>query len=43
MKAHQLIGDRRGTWSLFVTKNWRLTFNVDDGGALQNLDLEDYH
>ena len=22
-KAHQLTGDRKGTWSLFVTKNWR--------------------
>jgi proteic killer suppression protein len=42
-KAHQLAGDRKGTWSLFVTKNWRLTFNVDDEGALQNLNLEDYH
>ena len=42
-KAHQLTGARRGTWSLFVTKNWRLTFNVDRTGALQNLNLEDYH
>src|SRR3979490_2323894 len=28
-KAHQLTGDRKGTWSLFVTKNWRLTFRID--------------
>jgi proteic killer suppression protein len=27
-KAHQLTGDRKGTWSLFVTKNWRLTFQA---------------
>jgi proteic killer suppression protein len=25
-KAHRLTGDRKGTWSLSVTKNWRLTF-----------------
>ncbi len=42
-KAHQLTGDRKGTWSLFVTKNWRLTFNVDAERALQDLNLEDYH
>ena len=28
-KAHRLTGDRKGTWSLFVTKNWRLTFRID--------------
>jgi toxin HigB-1 len=24
--AHELTGDRKGTWSLTVTKNWRMTF-----------------
>jgi plasmid maintenance system killer protein len=28
--AHQLSGDRRGTWSLTVTRNWRITFRVDE-------------
>jgi hypothetical protein len=28
-KAHLLTGDRKGTWSLFVTKNWRITFRID--------------
>ena len=41
--AHQLTGDRRGVWSLTVTRNWRLTFRVDEDGVLQALDLEDYH
>lgn len=27
-KAHRLTGDRKGTWSLFVTKNRRMTFRV---------------
>jgi proteic killer suppression protein len=28
-KAHRLTGDRRGRWSLFVTKNWRINFGID--------------
>jgi toxin HigB-1 len=31
-----------GTWSLSVSGNWRLTFDVEDG-EIANLDLEDYH
>jgi proteic killer suppression protein len=27
--THQLAGDRKGTWSLTVTRNWRITFRVD--------------
>ena len=41
--AHELTGDRAGTWSLTVTKNWRMTFRVDEDGAIADLDLEDYH
>lgn len=40
---HWLTGDRAGTASMIVTKNWRLTFKVDDNKALIDLDLEDYH
>ena len=25
-KAHTLAGNRKGIWSLHVTRNWRLTF-----------------
>lgn len=43
-KAHQLTGDRKGTWSLFVTRNWRLTFRIDsDEIEIVDLDYEDYH
>lgn len=43
-KAHQLTGDRKGTWSLFVTRNWRLTFRIDaDDIEIIDLDYEDYH
>ena len=41
--AHQLTGDRKGEWSLTVTKNWRMTFRVNAAGAVENMDLEDYH
>ncbi len=43
-KAHIMTGDRKGTWSLFVTKNWRMTFRVDkDEIEIIELDYEDYH
>ncbi|MFH1795516.1 MAG: type II toxin-antitoxin system RelE/ParE family toxin [Pseudomonadota bacterium] len=43
-KAHQLVGDRRGTWSLFVSKNWRITFRIDQQEVeIIDLDYEDYH
>jgi toxin HigB-1 len=43
-KAHQLTGDRKGVWSLFVTKNWRLTFRIDAREiVIIDLDYEDYH
>ena len=41
--AHELTGDRAGTWSLTVTKNWRMTFRINENGAIADLDLEDYH
>jgi proteic killer suppression protein len=43
-RAHQLAGDRRGTWSLTVTRNWRITFRVDrDRAEIVDLEYEDYH
>jgi proteic killer suppression protein len=42
-KAHLLTGDRKGVWSLHVTRNWRLTFWIDDDGEIRDLNLEDYH
>jgi proteic killer suppression protein len=41
--AHELTGDRAGTWSLFVTRNWRMTFRIEEGSSIVDLDLEDYH
>ncbi len=43
-KAHQLTGNRKGTWSLFVSKNWRLTFRIDKTEIeIIDLNYEDYH
>ena len=41
--AHQLTGSRAGTWSLTVTRNWRLTFWIDPEPAVCDVDFEDYH
>jgi len=43
-KAHQLTSDRKGTWSLFVTRNWRIAFRIDQSEIeIIDLDYEDYH
>ena len=41
--AHRLTGDRKGSWALTVTRNWRMTFSINEAGAIEDLDLEDYH
>lgn len=41
-RIHQLSGDRAGTWSISVSGNWRITFDIEQG-EISNLDLEDYH
>ena len=41
-RVHQLKGDRAATWSISVSDNWRLTFDIRQG-EICNLDLEDYH
>ena len=41
-KAHPLTGERKGTWSLFVTRNWRITFRIDQTAReIVDLDYED--
>jgi proteic killer suppression protein len=42
-KAHTLTGDREGIWSLNVTRNRRLTFRIDAGREVCDVNLEDYH
>jgi len=43
-RVHALTGDRKGTWSLSVTRNRRLTFRIDSAEhEICDVDLEDYH
>ena len=43
-KAHTLTGGRKGTWSLSVTRNRRLTFRIDAAqNEILDVNLEDYH
>lgn len=39
---HRLTGDRAGTYSVTVSRNWRLTYRWDEDGPF-DIDLEDYH
>jgi proteic killer suppression protein len=37
-------GTCKGAWSLTVTRNWRITFMIDQTeGEILDLDYEDYH
>jgi proteic killer suppression protein len=43
-KVHTLTGNRKGTWSLTVTRNRRLTFRIDvTKQEIYDVNLEDYH
>lgn len=43
-RVHQLTGKRKGTWSIRVTANWRITFEIDPvKNEIVALDLENYH
>lgn len=39
---HELRGERKGTWAVKVSGNWRLTFKFHDGDII-DLNYEDYH
>ena len=42
LRLHQLKGDRKGTWSVAVSGNWRISFSFDGKDAV-DVDYEDYH
>lgn len=43
-QVYQLTGDRRGVFSMTISRNWRMTFRLgDDQATIMDLDLEDYH
>ena len=39
---HELKGDRKGTWSVTVRANWRITIRFENGDVY-NVNFEDYH
>ena len=39
-RIHQLTGNRAETWSISVSGNWRITFDLEQG-EICNLDLVD--
>ena len=39
---HQLKGNRKGTWAVKVSGNWRITFKIQNGDAF-DVNYEDYH
>ena len=39
---HELTGKRKGTWSVRVSGNWRVTFRFQNPDAF-DVNLEDYH
>jgi proteic killer suppression protein len=41
-RLHGLKGALKGTWSIAISGNWRITFRFEDGGAF-DFDLVDYH
>ena len=42
LDLHELRGDRKGTWSVKVSGNWRVTFTFAGKNA-ENVNYEDYH
>ena len=42
LNLHELKGERKGTWSVKVSGNRRVTFRIKQGDAI-DVDYEDYH
>jgi proteic killer suppression protein len=42
LDLHPLKGDRKGTWAVSVSGNWRVTFKFA-GKDADSIDYEDYH
>ena len=41
-KLHELKGKKKGSWAVWVSGNWRITFEFDGNDAI-NVDYIDYH
>ena len=41
-KFHPLKGERKGSYAVSISGNWRITFRFDDANVV-DVNLEDYH
>ena len=41
-RLHPLKGNRKGSWAIDVSKNWRIVFRFEEGNVYV-VDFEDYH
>ena len=41
-RLHELVGDRKGQWSISVNDQFRISFKWSDGGA-EDVEFVDYH
>ena len=41
-QLHELSGNEKGTWSVWINGNWRVTFRFDGQDAMV-VDYRDYH
>jgi toxin HigB-1 len=42
LDLHPRTGNRKGTWAVSVSGNWRITFRFS-GSDVTDVDYEDYH
>lgn len=42
LRLHELVGKRVGTWSVWVSGKWRVTFRFS-GEHAEAVNYEDYH
>jgi len=42
LELHPLKGNRKGSWAVSVSGNWRVTFQFS-GSDVKDVDYEDYH
>ncbi len=41
-RLHKLTGQRKGLWSISISGNWRITFEIKND-EIHDLNIEDYH
>ena len=41
-RLHELSGRKKGTWAVWISGNWRVTFRFDGADAV-DVDYRDYH